>query len=705
MTAHPLQWHAPKPLWARFGATPQAAAAAPDQFRPAILRFASDDFMDQVIGTLGRDPVRLGDFLARPETWRTAPAGGEPPDLIERVVVPQIAQTAARERALARPKSAVPQVGAFADVTEQAQSRTLPLKLYQAAHMRHYLVSASLVCGVAGLPERALTQRSEQVNFVVRRLLPASASSSGDQSLREFAYVKGAQGARWRLVGDDAAQLASGEELLPLFPLVYQDELQHARTLWTGLVPVGRREEYFGAAIDRSPLPLALGQRQSVQPAAPAAPASSITARMTQFKFEVAEPWKNLVRAAATASPSIGENPGGGNGPSATDIRNRIFALDMQWQMQSWLILLDFADYLAAYLPDVWAAIDTGVGVGALTPQRKQLYDWLGTATMSGGLIAAMNNPATNAQVKPASASLRAALKAVRTQAVRAGLEQAVQLYGPENATSSDWPNFHFLLAGLDTGAALVGPFQALSSLSAPPASEVEPDPGPPSTPASPQPPGQAEAATLDRLIALVVRALDVRPETDAPPLPFALQLRDALVATAGDVGWFVIRCVYLNRDCGPLHPPTLSAATQQFQFANFFDSDAPARPIRITLPLDTTPAGLRKHAKNTAFVISDVLCGQIQRAKGMGLGDLVRSVLPWPFHKDLDSGGGNTGPCQGGGIDIGMICSLSIPIITICALILLFIFVLLFDLIFHWLPYFVLCFPVPKFKAKGGGT
>ena len=58
MGVHPIQWHVAAPLWARFGTTPQAAASAPDQFRPAILRFARDDFMEQMIGTLERDPVR-----------------------------------------------------------------------------------------------------------------------------------------------------------------------------------------------------------------------------------------------------------------------------------------------------------------------------------------------------------------------------------------------------------------------------------------------------------------------------------------------------------------------------------------------------------------------------------------------------------------------------------------------------------------------
>jgi hypothetical protein len=47
------------------------------------------------------------------------------------------------------------------------------------------------------------------------------------------------------------------------------------------------------------------------------------------------------------------------------------------------------------------------------------------------------------------------------------------------------------------------------------------------------------------------------------------------------------------------------------------------------------------------------------------------------------------------------MFCSLSIPIVTICALILLIIIVSLFDLFFRWLPYLFLCLPIPGFKGK----
>jgi hypothetical protein len=47
------------------------------------------------------------------------------------------------------------------------------------------------------------------------------------------------------------------------------------------------------------------------------------------------------------------------------------------------------------------------------------------------------------------------------------------------------------------------------------------------------------------------------------------------------------------------------------------------------------------------------------------------------------------------------MICSLSIPIITLCAFILLIIMISLLDIIFRWLPWFITCFPVPGLKGK----
>jgi hypothetical protein len=167
----------------------------------------------------------------------------------------------------------------------------------------------------------------------------------------------------------------------------------------------------------------------------------------------------------------------------------------------------------------------------------------------------------------------------------------------------------------------------------------------------------------------------------------------------------FVVRFVFERPLCGKLFPPVVSQATRQFEMAAFMDPDAPARPVHIRMPLDISPAGLRKYKKNAMFLFSDMMCGKMKNIKKMTLADLVLSVLPWPFHKDLPDVG-SAGPCRSDGETLGLICSLSIPIITLCAMILLFIMVNLFNMIFKWLPWFFVCFPLPGLsglKAKKG--
>jgi hypothetical protein len=200
-------------------------------------------------------------------------------------------------------------------------------------------------------------------------------------------------------------------------------------------------------------------------------------------------------------------------------------------------------------------------------------------------------------------------------------------------------------------------------------------------------------------LFYLVEQALKVNSApARMPPTPLAAQP----VVDADQTGWFVLRMMYECPNCGPLRPVVISQPSVVFQMASFFEPRAPARPIRISLPMNTTPAGFRQFAKNTAFVVSDTLACQKERLGGLSFGDLVLSVLPWPFHQDLPSDL-QGGPCTpvGGGVSFGMICSLSIPIITICALILLIIIVSLLNIVFQWLPYFMICFPFPRFRAK----
>jgi hypothetical protein len=109
-----------------------------------------------------------------------------------------------------------------------------------------------------------------------------------------------------------------------------------------------------------------------------------------------------------------------------------------------------------------------------------------------------------------------------------------------------------------------------------------------------------------------------------------------------------------------------------------FFDPDAPARPIRIPAPVDTSIEGLRKFPKNVSVLISNQLRQQMQRVDGIKL-------------QQLDDG--DVGPELP--LDLGMICQLSIPIITICALILLMIIVSLLNIVFWWLPFFKICRPL----------
>jgi hypothetical protein len=137
----------------------------------------------------------------------------------------------------------------------------------------------------------------------------------------------------------------------------------------------------------------------------------------------------------------------------------------------------------------------------------------------------------------------------------------------------------------------------------------------------------------------------------------------------------YVLRCVFQRPQCGPLHQDVVSAPSRDFAIASFFDVDAPQRTVQISMPLDTSPAGLRKATKNVKFLLSDQLKQQMGR-----VGEL----------KDIMDG-----KLEDESLDIGLVCSFSIPIITICALIGLMILVQLLNIVFWWLPLFKICLPV----------
>jgi hypothetical protein len=369
-----------------------------------------------------------------------------------------------------------------------------------------------------------------------------------------------------------------------------------------------------------------------------------VDARQMLLKTQVICPLSNLQDLATGTLTAVQLDPPNLTSDQETQRLNAIPGIlqraNNQIQQVSWYILLDLAHYLESNLNELWLAIHSGNGTSLQDP-LKPIWETLQSITYKGTTM----------------------VDALRRTYDQADTLESIKSVYPNSDGAKNWPNFQFTFYNVTTSAA-----QGLTGL----ADKVD------------------RKALEDQIVA----ALPKNPSNPYPP-------RAAAQANANPQGvaWFTVRCILERPNCPGLTAPVVSEPTAAFQLAAFFDPDAPARPIRIGLPVDTTPAGLRKFDRNTAFVMSDTLCGQVRKMSGMSFGDLVLSVLPFPFKQDLSGGGG--APCGQGGVAWGMVCSFSIPIITIVALILLLIFVKLLDIIFFWMPFFQICLPLPKFSAK----
>ena len=645
-------WMAPSPLWREA----RSAGDVDGLHTPALLRFATDSFMDDFVGLLESEPSRLGELRAVAETWR-----GPVAPLVPAASTPNF------KRRIDRRKQVLTAGGnglALAKKASPAGDTSKHLKLYQPAHQRFYLVAACLVCRIPGFPDRTLDPaRPEVATFVLRRLRAAAhpddpSSVHAPDECTEYAFVSSHQGTGWRRVnttpGAGADVVVAGEQELPLSGVAFREDDGRRRRLLIGLVPVGRRDAYVGApeiADDGSVVASSLPANSDQRPVIP---------RLFPLQAQSTGPWKSLLHQADRVRNQI-STAGASDIYQAKpeDISGLKQATRTQLQTGSWYALLDFAKYLEQQLPTVWDAL---LGQSAMLNAGEQaLVTKLASTKLSAPFIAELVKDTTYT-AWDVSASLAAALVAASNseqalEAVTAPYDRSKRGAGGP----ADWPTFIFPLA--------------------------DPDPN-----FNVPLPTEADVTALEDLVAAAL------PEQPTGPLPAPPNLHQPALDPRGN-DWFVIRCVFQRPNCDPLAPPLVSSGTEPFQLAGFFDPDAPARPIRIGLPVDITPAGLRKFDKNTAFMISDALCGQLSRVRDhLTLGDLVLSVLPWPFHKDLPTSGPQGEPCEG---SFGMICTLSLPIITLCALILLFVIVLVFDIIFHWIPYFFICFPLPRFGAK----
>ncbi|MCM8593858.1 hypothetical protein [Accumulibacter sp.] len=660
---------------------------------PALLRFDGDDFMERMLAVLAERPQDLRELVARPESWDKL---GEPtplPPSLEPTGTPlsRPARALARTRALLgfsrraqRPRSPLTTTQAM---REAVQPTARPLKLFQPVHQRYYLAAAHLVCELPGLPPR-VTAAGDRSGFVVRRLVGEAASECG--------FVKGADGhGTWISAPHPAGETVPGEELLPLFPLGYTPPGGPPRKLLAGLIPVARHDEYRFARCPGAP-----GQAN-----APAWGRADELKALARTK--ILAPWQGLVERAVHSLRSINADPTRAKEadpakrlPDIADLNSGIRQLNSQLAETSWRLLQDFREFLDAHLPRVAGRL------GEVPPGSPAAADHAGRLLVS---LDRLSWPATlqadltardclvselHGASRPFSASLRVALDGLDPlahAAVVRALDNAASVF--PQPIDGGWPGFAFPLVVADTRSATQAEHLALPRENAAPLAFAADDSG------------QATATTaLESWFALLEAAIDqaVAAGESGPTTPQATSAARLAEDLRDDSGppRYIVRFVHRRCDCGPLHPPVISGPSEVFELAGFFDSEAPLRPIRIALPFDTTPGGLRKFGRNSAFIMSDILCGQMKRVRRLGFGDLVLSVLPWPFHKDLDVGA--MGPCGAdSGARFGTICSLSIPIITIVAFILLIVIATLLDLIFRWLPFLITCFPVPGLKGK----
>lgn len=819
----PIRWLEPSPLWgdqSRWVRIPDQGQIA----NPMILRFANDNFMDEILALLDQSPYRLAEWEAQPETWRRPmPTPNpvfklRPPDGLKR-------RYNGSKLVLNHPGPAVknpldPSID-MARGSRPSADALAAIKLYQPAQNRYYLVAASLIAEQKGYPDYRLDLgNSERATFVVRALV------SGDEPQKngEYAFVTTPGGKAWQKVsaGEPSnsknRRLMPNEEQLPLFPLHYRDRCDRRRQVLAGFIPVGRREEWLGAAEsageDRTPM---------LNPVPSAEDDSRIPREI--FRTDVVEPWRALIEQAqhikaqltidAETFPNFSDRWNAAK--AAVDTARSLKSARDQIQTGSWYILLDFAGFIERYLPAVWndltgkspaAKINAGernfisllketrlpvdcyaaLAIDHFTVARntlsentlweelralwaleeklgftrwparardlpRKLYEQIGgeefdsrdrrlfqrvRAIVRSGrwytlldMAAYLRVNAPNlrkralgrirdrklsedekaARIRLAAlkksdlADLRAeigvkdlsrariSIKATLADALVAVKDDEAELNAltvpfdrstppadaiPSPVIDPDWPDFMFPLAdpGTDlavTRSAVVPPIPLKRR-----ASWLE------------------DVATRLNALADQIEALLPAP-TIAPERQTAI---GAVPLLDHQGARFVIRCVFERPHCGQRFPDMVSEASRPLEMAPFFDPDAPARPVRIALPMDISPAGLRKYKKNAVFLISDMLCGKISKIKKLTLADLVLSVLPWPFHKDLPSLE-PAGPCKSPEANLGMFCSLSIPIVTLCALILMIIMVQLLDYVFRWVPYLFMCLPIPGFKGK----
>jgi len=503
---------------------------------------------------------------------------------------------------------------------------TNPLyKLFQPLHQRYYLVTASLVCRKLGLPDRTVDRKNgEKVSFVLRRLVAQTTPPGQPQQYTEMAWVNEGDKKGWQLLEDEQHNpvlIRKDEERLPLHAVKYCPFVDASASSTGSNLPsksCDPRTVYHGyIPVDKREKYLASYSIAAIQSNIAS---SGVDPRLDQVTMQVIDQWRSLY-----IDPITGEALSPGQSLLFESIPNlspeeQQRRLTLRQQMSLYLIE-DLAEFLQAYLSGVLNAIVNSSSTVSPTSYQN-LLDLLNTTMIN---------------IKMGAKSLAQAIRELHDPATLAQAE-------------SDPPTITYDVAYANHGGISVNPT----------------DP-PKSTFLVLQSPTQSEGLLHQRFREAL--ADSTTQFTIADDLVQLVKKEPV----QGDI--FIVRLVYERGICDPI----ISSPSAFFTFAKIFDTDAPARKIRIEMP-GIGLKDLRKHKRGVAFQLPPDLNNLLNRVnpgmlKGGGLAD------------------------AGAPLGIAMICTFSIPIITICALIVLFIFLILLNIIFWWLPFIRICFPIPESK------
>ncbi len=144
------------------------------------------------------------------------------------------------------------------------------------------------------------------------------------------------------------------------------------------------------------------------------------------------------------------------------------------------------------------------------------------------------------------------------------------------------------------------------------------------------------------------------------------------------DARYEVRAFVRVRRDDGC--PPAImwSTPSQPFRIAPWYESGR-LPPVQVSLPA-VTRDNARNFLPNVAFQVPSNIFDLLSRNKAK---DFLEEKA------------------QEGRFGLDWICGFNIPIITLCAFIVLSIFLALLNIIFWWLPFIKICFPIPRSGKK----